>query len=175
MQWVGGFFYVCKVWKKAKKVLPLTTLMGTNDLQGCWARNKSQLPWACQVLQPFYKLAEERSTPKGIFSDKFQLLPLVAPALNLTSSSIQMHRTEMHLQQNALEKLTVHQTCWIWTTPEIKLSKNIQLVADLQSVNNTTEILTVACLCLAFRSQINSHARKGTKWKEWLLTSSRFR
>lgn len=129
--------------------------------------------------QLFYKLAEERSTPKGafstrIFSDKFQLLPLVAPALNLTSSSIQMHRTAMHLQQSALEKLTVHQTCWIWTTPQIKLSKNIQLVADLQSVKNTTEILRVACLCLAFRSQTNSHARKGTKWKEWLLTSSHF-
>lgn len=36
VQGTGGF---CNVWKKAKKVLPLTSLMGTKDLQGCWSTN----------------------------------------------------------------------------------------------------------------------------------------
>lgn len=130
--------------------------------------------------QPFYKLAGARSTPKGafstrIFSDKFQLLPPVLPALNLMSSCIRMPRTAMYLYQSSLEKITVHQMCWIWRTSEIKLWKSTTSWIFLLSVKSTTEILTVACLCLAFRLQINSHTRKGTKWKEWLLTSSRFR
>lgn len=154
VQWTGGFFNVCKVWKKGKKSFAPHSLMGTNDLQGFWSRNKSQLTWVSQVLFT----AEERPTPKGAFStrttsDKFLLLPPVVPALNLTSSS----------------KLTVHWMCWIWTAPEIKLCWIFLL-----HVKNTTEILTVACLCLAFRLQINSHTSKGTKWKEWLLTSSHF-
>lgn len=126
--------------------------------------------------QPFYKLAEERSTPKGIFStrifsDKFQLLPPVVPVINFMSSSTEMHRTAMHLLQSSLEKLTVHQTWGIWTTPEIKLWKSTTSWIFLLSVKSTTEILPVTCPCLAFRLQINSHTRKETKWKEWLLTS----
>lgn len=157
VQRTGDFF---NVWEKAKEVLPLTSLMGTSDLQGCWSRNEPQLSQVSQVLfTALLKSAEERSTPKGIFStrifsDKFQLLPPVVPALNLMSSSTQMHRSALYLHQSSLEKLTVHQTCRIWTTPEIKLWKSTTSWIFLLSVKSTTEILTVTCPCLAFRLHI---------------------
>lgn len=164
VQWIGGFFNVCKVWKKAKKVLPLIPwwepmICRDSDLE----RGLNWHGFLKSYSQPFYKLAEERSTPKGAFptrtfSDRFLLLPPVVAALNLMSSS----------------KLTVHRTYWTWTTPEIELYKPPTSWIFFLLVKNTTEILTVAYLCLAFRLQINSHTRKGTKWKERLLTSSHF-
>lgn len=116
--------------EKGKKILPLTSLMGTKDLQGCWSRNESWLSWVSQVLFTtllqisWRKVNFQRCTFHKDFSDKFQVLPPVVPALNLMSSSIQIHRTATYLYQSSLEKISVHQTCWIWTTPEIKLWKS---------------------------------------------------
>lgn len=131
VQWIGGFFNVWKVWRKAKEVLPLTSLMGTNGLQGCWSRNQVSIVtgFSSLIYSPSTNWLNKGQLPKvhfpqGFFPDKFQLLPPVVPTRNLMSSSIQMHRSAMHLHQSSLEKLTVHQTCWIWTIPEIKPCKS---------------------------------------------------
>lgn len=73
VQWIGGFFNAWKVWRKAKEVLPLTSLMGTNGLQGCWSRNQVSIvtSFSSLIYSPSTNWLNKGQLPKVHFPQGF--------------------------------------------------------------------------------------------------------